>query len=383
MIIKNSLCRACNKRVYTEPILIFENSPRSAQGFLNEENLGNDSPIDIPITQCRSCGVIQHPLEPVEYYREVVRSVAFSSDMHQFRLTQLQNWLLRYRIKRKSIIEIGSGRGEYLKLLKEAGAENVSGVEYSEIAVKACIDDKLNVYQGYLDGSFEISSGEKFDAFTIFSFLEHWPNPELSLSNLHELLNDGAVGLVEVPNFEMILEKGLLCEFTVDHIFYFDQNTISRLLEQNGFAIKKVDKIWNDYILSIEIVKKGRANVGVFNDTKERVAREIITFLDRCPGEVAVWGAGHQALAIITLSEIYKRISFIVDSATFKQYKYTPATHLKIYPPDYLKEKNLSGIIIMAAGYSSEIYSSVISKYCNIKNIAILREDHLEIMKIE
>jgi SAM-dependent methyltransferase len=383
MGLKKSICRLCNKRLYKEPVLVLQNSPRSAQGFLDEKDLGNDSAVDILIMECQSCRVIQHTLEPVEYYREVIRSIAFSSEMRQFRLTQLTNWLNKYGIEGKSIIEIGSGRGEYLKLIKEAGAEQIFGIEYSKNAVNACLDAKLNVCPGYLDGGFEFPGGRKFSAFTIFSFLEHWPNPELSLANLHELLEEGAVGLIEVPNFEMILEKGLLCEFTVDHIFYFDTNTISRLLENNGFEVKKIDKIWNDYILSIELVKKSRVNVGIFKNTQERIAQEIIEFIGRCAGDVAIWGVGHQALAVVTLADIYKRISFMIDSAPFKQYKYTPATHLKIYPPDYLLDLNLSGMIIMAAGYSNEIYSTVISRYPGIQNIAILREDHLELMKID
>jgi hypothetical protein len=147
--------------------------------------------------------------------------------------------------------------------------------------------------------------------------------------------------------------------------------------------VKNIKKIWNDYILSIEVVKRRKLNVQIFKDTQERLVTEISNFLDRCrgKGQIAVWGAGHQALAVITLSDIYKRIDFIIDSATFKQYKYTPATHLKIFPPEYLNKIELDGIIIMAAGYSSEIYSALISQFANLKNIAILREDHLQVMK--
>ena len=104
MGLKESICRLCNKRLYKEPVLVLQNSPRSAQGFLDEKDLVNDSAVDILIMECQGCGVIQHTLEPVEYYREVIRSIAYSSEMHQFRLTQLINWLNKYGIKGKSII---------------------------------------------------------------------------------------------------------------------------------------------------------------------------------------------------------------------------------------------------------------------------------------
>ena len=76
-----------------------------------------------------------------------------------------------------------------------------------------------------------------FEAFAVFSFLEHWPDLNNSLRSLNSLLSSGAVGLIEVPNFEFILNKNLYSEFTVDHIYYFDRSTLKRVLELNGFEV--------------------------------------------------------------------------------------------------------------------------------------------------
>jgi hypothetical protein len=238
------------------------------------------------------------------------------------------------------------------------------------------------VQQGYLDASFKVPPQFQFDAFSIFSFLEHWPNPNEGLSILHSLLSEGASGLVEVPNFELILSKGLYSEFTTDHIFYFDKKSFTFLLEKNGFEIVSMESIWYDYILSAEVKKKSSLDVSNFLKIQNSVKSQLNDFIDRFePNQVAIWGAGHQALAVIAMAGIASRIKYVIDSASFKQGKYTPATHLPIVSPGVLLKDSPKSVVIVAAGYSDEIASIILEKYPTIENIAILREDRLEIIR--
>ena len=81
------------------------------------------------------------------------------------------------------------------------------------------------------------------------------------------------------------------------------------------------------------------------------------------------------------MAKIHSKIKYILDSALFKQGKYTPATHLLIVSPDTILTDAPMAIIIMAAGYSHEVARIIEGKYPLVKNIAILKEDHLEILK--
>jgi len=326
------------------------------------------------------CGVVQHSLKPVPYYRDVIRAAGFSKEMVNFRLAQLSNWIENNNLRERPILEVGSGKGEYLSVIKAAGSKISAGLEASFESVKFCKSLGLEVQQGYLDGFLKPLDGVKYSGFAIFSFMEHWPNINASLINLHEFLTDDAVGIIEVPNFEMILNKGLLSEFTVDHIFYFDKNSLKSLLERSGFDIVNINYIWNDYILSAEVKKKKSLNLDYFKNSQARITKQILNFIDNSNEKVIIWGAGHQSLAVIALAGIHDSIECIVDSATFKQEKYTPASHIKIKSPEYLLETPLKSLIVMGGGYSDEIADVVKSKYKNINNLAILREDKLEIL---
>jgi hypothetical protein len=92
---------------------------------------------------------------------------------------------------------------------------------------------------------------------------------------------------------------------------------------------------------------------------------------------VVIWGAGHQALAIITLADLANKVKFIIDSAKFKQGKYTPVSHIPIISPDSIDYETIDAIIIMAGSFSDEI-GRIINQRVSKINVAILRDYGLE-----
>lgn len=373
-------CRFCNGALFSAPLLAFHNSPASAQGFLDHLDAPGNN-VDLLIHQCRMCGLVQHGLDAVSYHKDAIRAIAFSDQMRAYRVQQLDAWLRDTGLKDRRILEIGSGKGEYLQLFKEAGAHRVSGLEHGQSAVDQARAQGLDVRQGYLDEGFSSPWAQAFDGFAIFSFMEHWPDLSGSLQRLHSLLTDDAYGLVEVPNFQFVLENHLYSEFTPDHIFYFDQNTFTTVLEMNGFTVDRMDSIWHDYILSARVSRRRPLNGSGFSRQQARVVGQVRAFADRFqPHEVVVWGAGHQALAVLSMAELGHRISHVIDSADFKQGKYTPGSRLLIKAPSSLVEDAPQAVLIMAAGYSDEVRDTLQRDFPKVQHIAILREHGLEIV---
>jgi SAM-dependent methyltransferase len=361
----------------------YPESPRSAQGFLDSPQ-DADEAVDLHIYQCRDCGLVQHNLEPVGYYRDVIRAIAFSQEMAQYRLGQLSDWINRCELTDKRVLEIGCGKGEYLELMARAGAQNCSGLENSPSSVAFAQGRGLDVRPGYLGLDLINPWPFEFDAFAIFSFMEHWPDLRCSLGALRGLLKEGAHGLVEVPSFDFVLANGLYSEFTVDHIFYFDHRSLRTVLEMCGFEVIEISSVWHDYILSAQVRKRRTLNTEGFRLKQERIVRELNAFVDRfAPHEVVVWGAGHQALAVMSLARIRGRVSHVVDSANFKQDKYTPGTRLLIKSPESLRADCPKAVVIMAAAYSDEVLETLKQSHPSVENVAILRENSLEVVKGE
>jgi SAM-dependent methyltransferase len=302
--------------------------------------------------------------------------------MGEFRRIQLADWIEKFDLTDKRLIEIGCGRGEYLELMRQSGARSLFGIENAHASVEVANAQGFDVRPAYLTPGFFNPWPEPFEAFAVFSFMEHWPDLKGSLSSLRGVLVEGAIGLIEVPNFEFILANGLYSEFTTDHIHYFDRQTLRTALELNGFEVLRIKSVWHDYILSAEVRKRTSLKTESFNTKRQRIVSELHAFTDRFePGRLVVWGAGHQALAVMSMAQLQERVSHVVDSAAFKQEKYTPGTRLLIKSPESLIMDEPHAIIVMAAAYSDEVAQTIANIYPFIGHVAILREDQLEIVK--
>ncbi len=376
---KTNKCRVCGSNFFEKPLLKYRNMPSVAQNFPDKENLDKDKGLDLEVFQCSGCGLVQLNNEPVAYFKEVIRAASVSPEMKEFRIKQFNEFIEKYHLNDKRIIEVGCGRGEYLSIMQEAGAD-VYGLEEKEESVKECVKNNLKVSKGFVENDFKIE-GCPFDAFFILNFLEHIPNINSTLRGIFNNLIDNAMGIIEVPNFDMILREKLFSEFMRDHLFYFTKETLKITLELNGFEVMECKEVWHDYIISAIVKKRKRLELQDFYKHQEKIKIEIDQFINKFKNKkVAIWGAGHQALAVISLLDLDDRIVYVVDSAKFKQGKYTPASHIPVVSPEALESDPLEAIIVMAAAYSDEVAGIIKQKYGNKIDIAILRDFGLEVI---
>lgn len=374
-----SKCKICQQELYKEPLLKFNNMPKSAQYFPDANSVSLEKGVDLELLQCSGCGVVQIPSSPVSYYKEVIRSVSFSQEMQDFRLSYFEEIVDKYNLRNKQVIEIGCGDGSYLFHLNKF-IKNVWGIEFSKRNILECKKKGLIVIEGFVeDENFIIEEGP-FDAFFMFSFLEHLPEPNKTIRGIFNNLKEDGIGIVEVPNFDMILEKRLFSEFIPDHLFYFTAETLRTTLELNGFKVMEINNIWHNYIISAIIKKRAKLDLSGFKTQMERISKELNIYVGNFKN-VAVWGAGHQALAIMSLCNVANKIKYVVDSATFKQGKYTPSTHIPIVSPETIKKDPVEAIIVIAGSYTDEVVRTIEEKFDNSIKIATIKEFGLEIIR--
>lgn len=371
-------CRVCGADFFSEPLLRFQNMPKAAQFLPDAQSVLEELGVDLELCQCAGCGLAQLSNAAVPYYKEVVRAAAFSEEMKAFRLQQFAELAKRHALQGKKVLELGCGRGEYLALMQQTGMD-AYGVEYSEESVAHCRANGLQASRAFVDGSGSLLEHAPFNAFFILNYLEHLPDPNASLRGVARNLADGALGFVEVPNFDMILRKNLFSEFIADHLLYFTRETLAAALNHNGFEIVECREIWYDYILCAVVRKRRRLELSHFKSCQERLGSEIEAYLSRFgAGKVAIWGAGHQALAVMSLTKMAGKIKYVVDSAPFKQGRFTPATHIPIVAPQLLSSDPVDALIVMAASYSDEVAGIVRQRFGVSMSVAILRDFGLE-----
>jgi len=371
-------CRACGSFFYGRPLIEYSNMPKSAQFFPDKAEVKTEKGADLSVCQCSACGLVQLNNEPVPYYRSVIRSAAISPEMNAFRKHQFEQWLNTYDLEGKKIVEIGCGSGEYMSIMSQFNVD-VFGLEQGEESVAKGRQVNLAIQQGFIENT--LLQDAPFDAFYMLNFLEHLPDPNTSLKAISQSLKAGAIGLVEVPNFDMIIRQNLFSEFISDHLLYFTKDTFTHLLEKNGYQVLECIETWHDYSLSAVVKKREPLDLKVFEQQKTQISNELHAFIGQFNEQaVAIWGAGHQSLAVMSLSELEGRIRYVIDSAAFKQNRFTPATHIPIVSPEQLLSDPVDAVIVMAASYSDEVADILMKNYSGI-NIAILRDYGLEIVK--
>ena len=367
-------CRVCEGNL--DLLLTYENMPKAAQYLPAQEDLVTEKGVDLRVCQCTQCGLVQLDNDPVAYYKEVIRAVGFSEDMKKFRSRQFEQLSFHHNLYNKKVVEIGCGTGDYLSLIKK-NKINCYGIEASKSAVQKCIDNGLDVYEMFVDGVEDKIPHAPFDAFFIMNFFEHLPNPNGTLQGIHANLTEDAIGVVEVPNFDMMIRENLFSEFIGDHLFYFTHDTLVQTLQHNGFEVVDCQETWYNYILRATVKKRTSIDLSKFAEFRKWLTEDLHHYINQF-GTVAAWGAGHQALAMLSLANLSDKIRYIIDDAPFKQNKYSPATHIPIVSSKNLDIDPVDAVIVMAASYSDEVARKLKESHGDKVNIAILRERSLE-----
>jgi len=371
-------CRACGLEF--NPLNFFQLShmPSISQGFSFELNEALYQSVDLKICDCPACGLVQLDNQPVSYFKKVIRATSVSPEMVAYRKCQLESFLTKYNLWCSPGIEVGCGTGDYLSILSSLN-HKIEGLEedsYSHDYAKEMI-----VNNGYLLEKQNALESNKYQHFYIFSFIEHWSSLQKSFTELRRILRKGAVGIIEVPNFDMILKSAQVNEFVIDHLTYFTNETLKRVLEINGFDVIHIKSIWHEYILSAEVKLRDPLDLSIFSNSLTSFEISVDDLLRSHDRRLLVfWGAGHQALATLALSSgLQNAVNYIVDSAPHKQNKFAPCSGKKIISPEALEDLEECNMVLAAGSYNSELQQKC-SQLKNIHNIYIL--DHGIIKRI-
>lgn len=148
-----------------------------------------------------------------------------------------------------SLLDIGAGTGDFLKLASENGWKT-QGVEpntnASKLAMKKGVSLKLSL------NNFE---GKQFDVVTLWHVLEHLPNLEETCEKLSKLVKPNGTLIVAVPNFKSYDAKyygNFWAAFDVPrHLWHFSKKSVEVLFSKH-FKLEKVQPmIFDSFYVSL------------------------------------------------------------------------------------------------------------------------------------
>ena len=433
-------CLACGENL--EELAVFHNMPKSAQEFPTREELATEKGMDLSLCQCRSCGLVQFDTEAVPYYKDVIRAGGGSSTMKALREEEYQkllSFLAKKEEKRPLILELGAGAGEFLAMWSGVESDSdkssdvssvtssdtasvtslstatnrsqklepyVLGIEHKKELVEKGQAAGLSLYQGFPEAGFELKNMEGkhlqsgktrpveglLDAMVQFNFLEHQPNPGEMLSFAYAHLKMGGYFLLTVPSFQYILDHRSYYELLRDHIANYSEESLLSLVQDQGFSLVE-SRVINRDTIEFLLEKREKESCTTFRslgqkvdikpilENEKAIQEDIQKHLEglRKKGEkMAVWGASHQGLTLLSTTALQEEVAYIIDSAPFKQGKYSPASHLPIVDKSHFQKEPVEEILIVAPGYTEEIARIIRRDLRPCPRILALRGEKIE-----
>ena len=146
----------------------------------------------------------------------------------------------------QDILDIGCFAGGLLDLFRNEGA-NVFGIELQKEAVEIA-SQKLPgcIYQADLHSD-QFPQGP-FDIITLTGVIEHVIEPLGLVSRIFELLKPGGMTMIQTPNsgslFAKLMGRHWPPYASVEHIYLFTKESLTRVLSDTGFEKIETSKHW-------------------------------------------------------------------------------------------------------------------------------------------
>lgn len=364
---KRDRCIVCGAQLYEAPIYICKNMPAVSQDLPTEKELEFDKPVDIELCQCKGCGLVQFNSVPVPYYRDSTRAGERCDVLINLRRKQYKHMVETYNLRGKKLVEIGAGKGGFLKTLKELTEYEIQefGIEHNSEFVRIAREvEGVNVQQGNPESADTVIEGAPFDAFTSFAYPARLTDPNSMMQCIYNNTTEDVVGLIMVPSMEHLLSAGGYYDITVDHIAYYDIESLGFLVQKNGFEIIEHGEVAGVYIYAY-VRKRQKYDLNVVWAGVTSLTNEVSEYVrkEKAQGrKIAVWCAGHFAFTVLAMIDSHNAIDYIIDNAEFKKDRYSPATHIQIKGPEYFMEHPVDTIMILGPMYVEEIINEIHEK---------------------
>ena len=162
----------------------------------------------------------------------------------QYQLGQKRRRMYRFSSKTSTVLDVGTGTGEWPLFLKTYG-HKVVGLETSTLA-----REKAEAKGVEIVSNWDALQGQSFDVITLWHVLEHLPVPSEAMSKLYAHLQPGGHLYIAVPNFKSWDAKAYgeyWAAYDVPrHLWHFSSSAISKLGKEQGLKLIKKWPMWFD-----------------------------------------------------------------------------------------------------------------------------------------
>jgi SAM-dependent methyltransferase len=225
--------------------------------------------VKTPIVQCNRCALIfpnpfPYALNPSELYGDPDK---YHSGWDEDAKVEWYRELVRDVVRRTGkasprLLDVGCGRGEFLRAAQTEGLKDILGLELSEATTNHARGRGVPVERATLE-EFAQRAHDPFDAIVLNAVLEHVYDPDSMIDAARRITQPGAILYVEVPCEPHLLthignglnrlrqNQGVLNlapTWPPYHVFGFNPRALRMLLAKHAFKIESIRR-WADPVM--------------------------------------------------------------------------------------------------------------------------------------
>ena len=317
--------------------------------------------------------------EAAQYEEEYENSQMFSSRFRRYAEELSDSLIATYGLYRKNIVEIGGGKGDFLRIICDRG--NNSGVSFGPSYKPEPGDDIPRNVRFIVDYYTEKYASEPADLIVCRHVLEHFSQPRDLIKTVRKAVRDRNDLFIyfEVPSGDFILREQACWEFIYQHCSYFTRRSLVTLFSKCGFEVRDVRERFGGQFLTIEAFapsdqtarkNDGRVDGGATAALCEAIGPGFRTkvanwsnYLERQRANkqrTIVWGAGAKAVTYLNVVDpAGSTVSHVVDVNPRKAGRFIAGSGQEIIAPNALNELRPDAIILMNPMYREEIGSAL------------------------
>ena len=368
------ICPVCGTS-HLKKFLAIHQMPVLNNVFYKSKNQALNVPKeDIILGYCSHCDFITNMVfdeNLIHYSNLYENSLHYSQVFQQYALELAEDLLKRYQLNQKNILEIGCGKGGFLKLLCKGTTNQCIGFDPS-------YDDSNNLKNITIIKDYYTEKYSHFvgDFYLSRHTLEHVQNPVHFISSIFASAhkNPSAILFVEVPNALYMLYDAAIWDIIYEHCSYFTPNSLSFLLYIIGFHVSSVYETYSRQFLCIEAKIENKNNR--FQKQPESIERIVKDFSlkyeqkikywqnkinqpARDGKKVVIWGAGSKGVSFLNSVPYSNYIGYVVDINPKKQGKYIPGGGQEIVNEEFLIDYEPDIVLLSNEIYFKEIQNKI------------------------
>lgn len=328
---------------------------------------------ELDLVVCEGCGFVFNrafDLSRLDYGAEYDNTQCCSAYFDAYLDGLVNDLVERLGVRNSTIVEVGCGKGQFLKkLVSYPGANNRGfGFDPSYAGPETDCEGRLTFRRCYYD---ESCTDVAADVVLCRHVIEHVPEPLALLSSVRVALahSPNARVFFETPCVDWILRNRVVWDFFYEHCSLFTATSLTTAFQNAGFVVGRIEHIFGGQYLWLEARVDADAVFGApapsptpalakaYGADEELLRKNWLTRLIQLKeqGPVALWGAGAKGATLANLVDPdCVLIDCVVDLNPNKQGAYLPGTGHAIVAPCELSRRGIRNAVLMNPNYRAE-----------------------------